>query len=124
MLFSSLQTKLIGLLPIALLALTACNQAPTPADPRATGDSVVTTAPANNSAANTAPVANVDDAAEQVEEALDNHPTLRAFDLDANDENNSIVLTGRVQTEAQKQLAQTLTQQLAPGVAIVNQIVF
>lgn len=122
MLFSGWKTKAIALLPIALLTLTACNQAP-----RANTDSVVTTAPNNNSnnpAANTAPVADLDDAAEKVEDALDNDPALRAFDLDANDEGNGIVLKGRVQTESQKQLAQTLTQQIAPGVSIDNRITF
>jgi osmotically-inducible protein OsmY len=124
MLSFSWRTKVIGLAPIALLALTACNQAPTPKDPRANTDSVVTTAPTNDRAAKTLPIASVDDAAEKVEDALDNHPTLRAFDLDANDQGSGIVLTGRVQTEAQKQLAKTLTQQIAPGIAIVNRITF
>jgi BON domain len=124
MLFSSWQNRLIGLLPIALLALTACNQTPTPTDPRATDDSGVTRAPATDRAAKTLPIASIDDAAARVEKALNNHPTLRAFDLDANDQGTGIVLTGRVQTAAQKQLAKTLTQQIAPGIAIVNRIAF
>jgi BON domain len=120
-------TKLMGLVPIALLVLTSCNQPPTSSNSQPDTTRVVTTEPANSPTTNnpnSASVISIEDAAENVENALDNHPTLRAFDLDANDEGNAIVLTGRVQTDSQKQLAQALTQQVAPGVAIVNQIVF
>jgi BON domain len=125
---STWQTTAIGFIAIVPLFLTACNQQPTRSD-LPTSNNPVTTAPDNNTYANnTTPnggrVLSVDDAAERVADALDKDPTLQAFDLDAEDEGNAIVLTGRVQTDDQKQLAQTLTQQLAPGVSIVNRIGF
>jgi BON domain len=120
-------TKVTGLWTILLLAVTACTQPPTSGDSQTNATPVAPTAPANNSDSNTidpTQALDLDDAAEKVEDRLDNHPTLRAFDLDANDEDNAIVLTGRVQTASQKQLAQTLAQEVAPGVSIVNQIGF
>lgn len=65
----------------------------------------------------------VDDAAEKVEKALENNSTLKAFDLDADDEKNTIVLKGRVQNQSQKALAETVAKQTAPGFA-VNRITF
>jgi BON domain len=127
---SNWQHKTIGFIALVPLVLTACNQQPTRSTLPTSDSPVVTTAPDNSTSANnnTTPnggrVLSVDDAAEKVGDALDKDPTLRVFDIDAEDEGNAIVLTGRVQNASQKQLAQTLSQQLAPGISIVNRIEF
>jgi hypothetical protein len=121
------QTKAIGAIAIASLLLTACNQQPPLSDRQTPANPAITTAPNNNTSATTPNgdrVLNADDAAERVGDILDKDPTLKAFDLDADDEGNTIVLTGRVQNASQKQLAQTLSQQVAAGFSIVNRIVF
>jgi osmotically-inducible protein OsmY len=43
--------------------------------------------------------------------------------LDADDRDNSIVLTGRVQTAEQKALAEQVARQIAANVSINNEIV-
>jgi hypothetical protein len=43
--------------------------------------------------------------------------------LDADDQDNSIVLTGRVQTAEQKALAEQIARQTAPNISLNNQIV-
>jgi hypothetical protein len=43
--------------------------------------------------------------------------------LDADDRDNSIVLTGRVQTAEQKALAEQIARQTAPNISINNEIV-
>jgi hypothetical protein len=65
----------------------------------------------------------IDDIADRVEEALDSDATLKQFDLDADDQDNSIVLTGRVQTAEQKALAEQIARQNAPNISLNNQIV-
>ena len=65
----------------------------------------------------------IDDIADRVEEALDSDGTLKQFDLGADDRDNSIVLTGRVQTAEQKALAEQIARQTAPNISLNNQIV-
>jgi hypothetical protein len=64
-----------------------------------------------------------DDAAEKVEEAIDTHPTLKPFDLDAEDQGNEIVLTGTVREASHKALAEQIAKETARGFAIVNRLV-
>jgi osmotically-inducible protein OsmY len=105
---------------IAALALTGCNQ-PTPQATIPSTSAPTTNVPATNT---TAPTISADDAADRVDDALDDNSTLRVFDLDADDENSVIVLKGQVQNQSQKDLAQTIATQAAPGISIVNRIAF
>ncbi len=79
-------------------------------------------APATTTA-QTAQNQDIDDIADRVEEALDSDRTLDTFDLDADDRDNSIVLTGRVQTAKQKALPEQIARQIAPNISLNNQIV-
>lgn len=63
-----------------------------------------------------------DEAEDKVENAFDADPTLGPFDLDADDEDGRLVLSGKVQTDAQRKQAEDLARSLAPGVPLVNQI--
>jgi osmotically-inducible protein OsmY len=61
--------------------------------------------------------------AEKIEEAFAQDELLRRFDLDAkSDSGNTIVLSGILQTETQKRLAETIARRLAIGFQVVNQI--
>jgi osmotically-inducible protein OsmY len=118
--------KNIGFSIVTLSALAACTQ---PVETQAGAPVTIpsATTPANNTTGTVpspgaAANVNVDDAAERVDRELDKHPTLGVFDLDADDDNNTIVLEGRVQNEEQRTLAETVAQQIAPGVPIVNRI--
>jgi ABC-type transport system substrate-binding protein len=121
------KTKGVTISIIAFLALVACGQPAVQENP-ATNPAPATNAPVNTAPTttnpNTSQSVSVDDAAEKVENALDNNPTLKAFDLDADDEGNAIVLTGRVQNEVQRTLAENVAKEVAPGFAIVNRITF
>lgn len=64
----------------------------------------------------------VDDAADRVEDALENHATLKSFDLDADDEGNAIAIEGTVKDETQRTLAEEVAKQTAPGFTIINRI--
>ena len=66
--------------------------------------------------------ADVDEAEDRVEDALKADSTLRALDLDADEENGQIVLEGTARTAAQKTLAEQVAARTAPGVTIVNRI--
>ncbi|UNU24175.1 BON domain-containing protein [Microcoleus vaginatus] len=55
----------------------------------------------------------MDDIADRLEDALESDRTLDPFDLDADDRDNSIVLTGRVQTAEQKALTEQIARQIA-----------
>ena len=94
------------------------------APPTATGNTTAPTpgAPATTTA-QTAQNQDIDDIAERVEDALKADSTLNLFDLDADDRDNSIVLTGRVQTAEQKALAEQIARQNAPNISLNNQIV-
>lgn len=63
-----------------------------------------------------------DDAAERVEDALENDPTLKPFDLDADDEGNEIILEGTVKDASHKALAEDIAKRTAPGFTIINRI--
>ena len=63
-----------------------------------------------------------DEADDRVEDALDADTTLRAFDLDADDEDGRLILTGDVRTAEQRTLAEDIARRVAPGVPIDNRI--
>jgi osmotically-inducible protein OsmY len=63
-----------------------------------------------------------DRAEDLVEDALEADSTLRAFDLDADDENGRVVLTGAVRTAAQRQRAEDVAKRVAPGITLDNRI--
>jgi protocatechuate 3,4-dioxygenase beta subunit len=136
---SYLSAKILGLFIIAPLALvTACDRpttqttvTPAPAPtvtvtptPTPTVTVTPTQGTTGNTGAATTQALSADDAAENVDDALNNYPGLEAFDLDADDEGESIVLEGRVQDQSQKTLAETAAQETAPGFPIINRIVF
>ena len=122
----------ISVSTVAILGLGACTppntsqtSVPSTSTPTtATGNTTVPTpaAPATTTA-QTAENQDIDDIADRVEDALDYEATLKPFDLDADDRDNSIVLTGRVQTAEQKALAEQIARQSAPNVSINNEIV-
>ncbi|MBE9164267.1 MULTISPECIES: BON domain-containing protein [Microcoleaceae] len=124
--------KGISVSTVAILGLGACtppntSQTTVPstsAPATTTGNTTVPTpaAPATTTA-QTAQNQDIDDIADRVEDALDSDSTLKPFDLDADDRDNSIVLTGRVQTAEQKALAEQIARQIAPNISINNQIV-
>jgi osmotically-inducible protein OsmY len=64
----------------------------------------------------------VDDVEEQVEDALEADSTMRAFDLDVDEENGQLVLEGNVRTAAQRAAAEALAKRLAGTVVVVNRI--
>jgi hypothetical protein len=122
----------ISVSSVAILGLGACTP---PNNSQTTVPS--TSAPATTTGTTTAPTASapatttaqtpqnqdIDDIADRVEEALDSDSTLKQFDLDADDRDNSIVLTGRVQTSEQKSLAEQIARQTAANISINNEIV-
>lgn len=77
-------------------------------------DSVKATRRAANRAA--------DEAEDKVENAFDADATLGPFDLDADDEDGRLILSGKVQTDAQRKQAEDLARRVAPGVPLMNQI--
>jgi len=122
----------ISVSTVAILGLGACttpntSQTTVPSTSAPTTATENTTAPtASAPATTTAPTPqnqDLDDIADRVEEALDSDATLKQFDLDADDQDNSIVLTGRVQTAEQKALAEQIARQAAPNISLNNQIV-
>jgi BON domain len=66
---------------------------------------------------------NIKDVSKTIKSSLTQDVTLRRFDLDINPDGNTLVLTGIVQTEAQKRLAEQIARQAAIGFQVVNQIV-
>lgn len=63
------------------------------------------------------------DAAERIEDMYENHGTLKPFDLDAEEEDNRVVLKGKVDTTEHKTMAEELARQNAAGLTVVSQIV-
>jgi hypothetical protein len=127
-----LLVKGISVSTVAVLGLGACNppntsQTTVPSTSGPTTATENTTAPTASApattTAQTAQNQDIDDIADRVEEALDSDSTLKQFDLDADDQDNSIVLTGRVQTAEQKALAEQIARQTAPNISLNNQIV-
>jgi hypothetical protein len=122
----------ISVSTVAILGLGACNP-PTTSQTTVPSTSAPTTATENTTAptaaapatptAQTAQNQDIDDIADRVEDALDSDGTLKPFDLDADDRDNSIVLAGRVQTAEQKALAEQIARQTAPNISINNEIV-
>ncbi|WP_150111691.1 BON domain-containing protein [Oscillatoria nigro-viridis] len=64
----------------------------------------------------------MDDAAERVEDALENAQTLKPFHLDADDEGNEIISEGTVKDASEKALAEDIAKPLPPGCTIINRI--
>ena len=127
-----LLVKGISVSTVAVLGLGACtppniSQTTVPstsAPTTATGNTTAPTASAPaTTTAQTPQNQDLDDIAERVEDALKADSTLNLFDLDADDRDNSIVLTGRVQTAEQKALAEQIARQNAPNISLNNQIV-
>lgn len=116
----------------AILGLAACSP-PNTSQTNVPSTSAPTTATENttdptpaapaNTTAQTDRNQDIDDIADRVEDALKADSALNSFDLNADDRDNSIVLTGRVQTAEQQELAQQIARQTAPNVSIDNQIV-
>lgn len=75
-----------------------------------------------NAARREAAHAAADEADDRVEDALEADSTLRAFDLDADDEDGRLILTGAVRTAEQRTLAEEIAKRTAPGIAIDNRI--
>jgi hypothetical protein len=122
----------ISVSTVAILGLGACtspntSQTTVPSTSTPTTATENTTAPTASSptttTAQTPHNEDIDDIADRVEEALDSDGTLKQFDLDADDRDNSIVLRGRVQTAEQKALAEQIARQTAPNISINNEIV-
>lgn len=63
-----------------------------------------------------------DEADDRVEDAFKADPTLRAFDLDADDKDGRLLLKGTVRTAAQRRAAEELARRLAPGIPLDNRI--
>jgi osmotically-inducible protein OsmY len=61
--------------------------------------------------------------AERIEDVLEEDANLKSFDLDVEEEENRIVLKGKVDTAAQKTMAEEIARQNAPGHHILSQIV-
>ncbi len=101
-----------------LLALAACG------DRKEGGDADATPAvtPGTAAAPATTGVTDADDAEDRVEEALETDAALRGFDLDADDDDNAVVLKGTVQTAAQKTQAEQIAMRVAPGVTVRNEL--
>ena len=127
-----LLVKGISVSTVAVLGLGACNppntsQTTVPSTSAPTTATENTTAPTASAPATTTAQTpqnqDLDDIADRVEDALDSDATLKPFDLDADDRDNSIVLTGRVQTAEQKALAEQIARQTAPNISLNNQIV-
>jgi osmotically-inducible protein OsmY len=68
------------------------------------------------------PAATADDRDDVVERALDADAGLQAFALDADDDDGRIVLKGRVQSAAQRDLAGQIAAREAAGVTVDNRI--
>lgn len=115
--FLNLPAKGAALVAIALLGLTACNQPDT-----AQTDPTAPSAPVTQNDAPANQTLSADEMADRVEDALDSHETLGQFDLDADDENETIVLEGTVDQAEQSTLAEDVARQTAPDLTIVNRI--
>ena len=86
---------------------------------RAADTAAATSTPAP---ATTAAPASADDAEDRVEVALDADSTLRRFGLDADDDDNKVIIKGTVATDAQKTLAQDIAARIATGLVVENRI--
>jgi osmotically-inducible protein OsmY len=64
----------------------------------------------------------VDDIEDQVEDALEADSTMKALDLDVDEENGQLVLEGKVKTAQQRTLAEGLVKRHAGTVTVVNRV--
>jgi osmotically-inducible protein OsmY len=64
----------------------------------------------------------VDAIEEQVENALEEDATLRPFDLEVDEDNGQIIITGNVRTADQKALADQIAKRIAGTVVVVNRV--
>jgi osmotically-inducible protein OsmY len=107
-------------LPLVLVACSSGREA--------SSDSAAAAAGVADSAAGTTmqparqPAASADARDDVVERALDADAGLQAFALDADDDDGRIVLKGRVQTAAQRDLAAQIAAREAAGVTVDNRI--
>ena len=121
--------KKIAIGAVVLLGLAGCNQGNTTAGSgnAPTNDTTApsSTAPVNSTSTNVSqsntPL-NADRAEGAIENALEADTKLRAFDLDADDNNGAIALKGTVQTTEERALAEEIAKRTAPGISINNQI--
>src|SRR5688572_26746077 len=102
-------------LPLVLVACSSGNEA--------SSDSPAPAAGVDSAAGTTMqPAATADDRDDVVERALDADAGLQAFALDADDDDGRIVLKGRVQTAAQRDLAGQVAAREAAGITVDNRI--
>ena len=102
-------------LPLVLVACSSGNEA--------SSDSPAPAGVADSAAGTTMqPAATADDRDDVVERALDADAGLQAFALDADDDDGRIVLKGRVQSAAQRDLAGQIAAREAAGVTVDNRI--
>jgi hyperosmotically inducible protein len=64
----------------------------------------------------------VDALEEQIENALEDDATLRPFDLEVDEDDGQIVITGNVRSADQKALADQIAKRLAGTVTVVNRV--
>ena len=64
----------------------------------------------------------VDEVEERVEDALEADSTLKAYDLEADEENGQIVLEGTVRSAAHQTLAEQVARRTAGTVTVVNRV--
>ncbi|MBD1874461.1 BON domain-containing protein [Nodosilinea sp. FACHB-131] len=114
---TNLFAKTIGLCAIALIGLAGCDRPNT-----AQTDTVTPGEPATQTDAPGNQTLDISDAADQIEDALDSDETLRPFDLDAEDEDNTIVIEGTVDDATQVTLAEDVARQTAPDFTLVNRV--
>lgn len=107
--FFSLVARTVSISTIAVFGVLGCSQANQPITRQ-------------DNSVYAAQTVSADDAADRVDDVLDDHPSLKQFDVDAEDEGNAIVLTGRVREASQRQLAEEVAKQAAPGFTIINRI--
>ncbi|MBD2108229.1 BON domain-containing protein [Nodosilinea sp. FACHB-13] len=115
---SHLFTKTVGLCAIALVGLVSCGDRSNTAqtDTVTPGETVTQTdAPGTQTV-------DIGDAADQVEDVLDTDETLKPFDLDAEGEDNTILIEGTVDDATQTILAEDVARQIAPDFTIVNRV--
>jgi len=66
--------------------------------------------------------ADVDEAEDRVEDAIEADSTLRGLDIDVDEENGQLVLDGKVRTAAQKTMAEQIATRTATGITVVNKL--
>ncbi len=90
--------------------------------PVATAPDTMATGTASSPAAGADAEKNADTAAERIEDLLEADATLKSFDLEADEEDNRVVLKGEVKTPEQKTLAENIARENAGGQTIDSKI--